>query len=151
MPDTLPGTVAPVLSVRPAEPTDADGVYRLLCAFATSYVPARATFDVDYPRLLAAATADLLVAGTGTVVGYALAHHLLVLYAGGPVTELQELMVDPAYRGRGVGRTLVAAVLERAAAAGSREVTVPTRRARDFYLRLGFTETATYLKRPLAG
>jgi N-acetylglutamate synthase-like GNAT family acetyltransferase len=45
---------------------------------------------------------------------------------------------------------LVAAILERAQAAGAVEVTVPTRRAREYYLRLGFEETATYLKRVLS-
>ncbi|MDX6346878.1 MAG: hypothetical protein QOF84_1668, partial [Streptomyces sp.] len=52
-------------------------------------------------------------------------------------------------RGRGIGERLVAAVLERARTKGAVEVTVPTRRARDYYLRLGFEQTATYLKRPV--
>jgi N-acetylglutamate synthase-like GNAT family acetyltransferase len=62
------------------------------------------------------------------------------------VVELQELMVAPDSRGRGIGRRLVEAILEQARAAGAVEVTVPTRRARDYYLRLGFEETATYFK-----
>jgi len=138
------------LSVRRARPDDADDVFGLLLDFATSYRPEREAFDAAYPVVLE--EADLLVAERGgRVVGYALAHRMLVLYAGGTVTELQELMVDPAHRGHGVGRALVAAVVDRARQAGSREVTVPTRRARDYYAALGFTETATYLKRPLAG
>jgi N-acetylglutamate synthase-like GNAT family acetyltransferase len=139
------------LSVRRARPEDADDVFRLLVDFATSYRPEREAFDAAYPALLCDDNADLLVADNQSVVGYALAHRMLVLYAGGTVTELQELMVDPAHRGRGAGRALVAAIVERAQRAGSREVTVPTRRARDFYAALGFTETAVYLKRPLAG
>jgi N-acetylglutamate synthase-like GNAT family acetyltransferase len=65
------------------------------------------------------------------------------------VAELQELMVAPEWRRRGIGRRLVAAVVERARAAGAVEVTVPTRRAVAYYLALGFEETATYLKRKL--
>ena len=138
--------------VRPAEARDAEAVYRLLLGFATSYAPERAAFDAAYPRLVADDRVDLLVAADDDgVTGYALAHRMLVLYAGGTITELQELMVDPAHRGRGVGRALVEEVIRRAAAAGSREVTVPTRRARAYYTALGFTETASYLKRPLAG
>jgi GNAT superfamily N-acetyltransferase len=141
----------PAALVRPARPADADAVFALLTAFAISYQPRRDTFDAHYRRLLhPSGTGLLLVAEAGgAVVGYALAHRLLVLFANGAVYELQELMVEPAQRGRGVGRLLVEALTRRALDDGAVEVTVPTRRARDFYLRLGFEETATYLKRPL--
>jgi N-acetylglutamate synthase-like GNAT family acetyltransferase len=59
-------------------------------------------------------------------------------------------MVAPEHRKRDIGRRLVIDIMDRARAAGAVEVTVPTRRARDYYLRLGFEETATYLKRKLA-
>jgi GNAT superfamily N-acetyltransferase len=115
-----------------------------------SYRTERSAFDWHFPRLLTDPAADLVVAETaGRVVGYALAFGLLTLFANGVVVELQELMVAPEYRGRGIGSRLVEHIVERAAAAGAVEVTVPTRRARDFYLRLGFAETATYLKRPI--
>jgi predicted N-acetyltransferase YhbS len=136
--------------IRPADVTDADPVFALLRQFATSYRPTRAAFDQTYERLLASMTydgTDLLVADDdGQVIGYVLAARFLVLYANGPVSELQELMVDPAHRGRGAGRLLVDAVVARARAAGAAEVTVPTRRARDYYVGLGFVETATFLK-----
>jgi N-acetylglutamate synthase-like GNAT family acetyltransferase len=135
------------MTVRPAAADDAEAVFRLLGAFATTYRPDRAAFDRHFPLL----GDGLLVAEhpDGAVAGYALVCDLLVLYANGTVCELQELMVDPALRGRGIGEHLVTAVVERARAKGAVEVTVPTRRARDYYLRLGFEETATYLKRPL--
>ncbi|KAA9152926.1 GNAT family N-acetyltransferase [Amycolatopsis acidicola] len=142
------------MRTRPADVTDADAVFLLLQGFATSYHPRRAAFDRNYEQLLSVMTydsTDLLVAeDDGKVIGYALAARFLVLYANGPVTELQELMVDPAQRGRGVGRALVNAIIERARAAGAVEVTVPTRRARDYYVKLGFAETATFLKLPLS-
>lgn len=133
--------------VRPANLADADAVFALLAQFVTSYRPSRAAFDRNYPILIGSTReADLLVAeDAGRVAGYALATRFLVLYANGPVGELRELMVAPPSRGRGIGRALVAAIAERARAAGAVELTVPTRRARDFYLALGFHETATYL------
>ncbi|MFE2430416.1 GNAT family N-acetyltransferase [Streptomyces sp. NPDC059373] len=136
-----------VVTVRSATEGDAEAVFGLLGAFVTSHRPRRDAFDRHFPLL----GDGLLVAEAeeGQVVGYALVCDLLVLYANGYVCELQELMVDPACRGRGIGERLVAAVLERARAKGAVEVTVPTRRARDYYLRLGFEETATYLKRPV--
>jgi N-acetylglutamate synthase-like GNAT family acetyltransferase len=138
------------LLIRSARAADADELFPLLQQFATSYRPHRATFERHYPLLLAADHADLVVAEThGHVVGYALAFRLLTLYANGVVAELQELMVAPEQRNRGIGRRLVEEVIEGARAAGAVEVTVPTRRAVDYYLRLGFEETATYLKRKL--
>jgi N-acetylglutamate synthase-like GNAT family acetyltransferase len=137
--------------IRPARPSDSGALFPLVEQFATSYRPDRAAFDRHYPRLLAADHADLVVAERdGRVVGYALAFKLLTLYANGIVAELQELMVAPEHRKRGIGRRLVIDIMDRARAAGAVEVTVPTRRARDYYLRLGFEETATYLKRKLA-
>ena len=142
-----------VTSVRIREATlpDAEAIFALVRQFAMSYHPERAAFDRHFPRLLADEHADLVVGETGgQVVGYALAFRLLTLFANGVVVELQELMVAPEHRGRGIGSRLVERIVERAAASGAAEVTVPTRRARDFYLRLGFDETATYLKRRVA-
>ena len=138
--------------IRPADVTDAEGVFELLRQFATSYPVRRSAFDRDYERLLSMTYdgTDLLVAeDDGRLLGYALATRFLVLYAGGPVCELHELMVHPQHRNKGIGRRLVDAVAGRARAAGAVEITVPTRRARDYYLALGFVETATVLKRAL--
>src|SRR5439155_19390694 len=125
--------------------------FPLLEQFAMSYRPRRAAFDRHYPLLLGADHVELLVAELdGRIVGYAIAFKLLTLFANGEVVELQELMVDPEYRNQGIGRRLVEEIVERARAGGAIEVTVPTRRAADYYLRLGFAETATCLKRALA-
>jgi GNAT superfamily N-acetyltransferase len=140
----------PELIVRSARLADADQLFPLVQQFATSYRPDRAAFDRHFPLLIAAEHVDCVVGELrGQIVGYAVAFKLLTLYANGLVVELQELMVASEHRGRGIGRRLVEAILERARAAGAVEVTVPTRRARDYYLRLGFEETATYFKRKL--
>ena len=138
------------LTIRPACAQDAEAVFGLLTQFVTSYQPDRLAFDRHFPILAASPQAVFLVAVCGgRVVGYTLGSLALTLYANGPVLELQELMVAPEHRGHGVGRRLVGAALERALAAGCIEATVPTRRAKDFYVGLGFEETATYLKRRL--
>jgi GNAT superfamily N-acetyltransferase len=140
----------PAISIRAAQAPDADQLFPLVEQFATSYRPDRVAFDRHFPLLLATGHAGCFVAELdGQIVGYALAFQLVTLYANGIVVELQELMVAPAARGRGIGRGLVDAVLAWARAAGAVEVTVPTRRAREYYLRLGFEETATYFKRTL--
>ena len=112
-----------------------------------SYRPHRAAFDHHLPQLLAAEHAELIVSEVaGQVVGYALAFRLLTLFASGTIVELQELMVAPEHRNQGIGRCLIQEVLARAERNGAVEVTVPTRRARDYYVRMGFVETAAYLK-----
>ena len=137
--------------IRRADAADGEALFPLLEGFAMSYRPDRAAFDAHLPRLVEAEHAELWVAcAQEQAIGYLLAFHLLTLYANGVVTELQELMVDPAWRGQGVGRGLVRSAIDSARARGSVEVTVPTRRAEPFYAALGFEPTATYLKLELA-
>jgi len=138
------------LTIRPAEPDDAQTVFTLLAQFVTSYQPQREAFNRNFLKLIASQQSVFLIASAdGQVVGYALGSIAMTLYANGPVLELQELMVSPEHRKRGIGRRLVGAALEQALSAGCAEATVPTRRAQDFYVRLGFEETAVYLKRRL--
>lgn len=138
------------LNIRPAHAEDANAVFTLLAQFVTSYQPERAAFARNFPKLIASKQSVFLVASVGgQVVGYALGSIALTLYANGPVLELQELMVASEHRKRGIGRRLVVAALEQALSVGCAEATVPTRRARNFYVRLGFEETAVYLKRRL--
>ncbi|MFF3987335.1 GNAT family N-acetyltransferase [Streptomyces sp. NPDC001797] len=139
--------------VRDATPADADDVYRLLSGFVTSYRPDRAVFDgVTFPRIIEAASAgsaEFLVAEQdpdSCVVGYLLAVRMPTLFAGGTILELLELTVAEPVRGRGTGSALVRAAQAKARAAQDVEVTVPTRRAADFYRALGFHETAVHLK-----
>lgn len=144
---------APEPTVRPATVTDADAVFRLLADFATTYRPDPARFTtVTFPEVLRAAAehrAEFLVADQeAQVIGYAYAARMPTLFAGGTVLELLELAVSTPLRGRGTGSRLVRAVQDRARHAQDVEITVPTRRAADFYRRLDFTETATYLKWP---
>ena len=137
--------------MRPAEESDTEDVFEMLGEFAMSYPPQRSALDIWYPTIIDRQDNDLLVAELqGEVTGYVLATTTPTLFANGPITELLELFVKPAHRNLGIGRRLVQAVLENAKYAGAREVAVPTRRAADFYLKLGFQRTAEYLKRPLA-
>jgi N-acetylglutamate synthase-like GNAT family acetyltransferase len=133
------------LTIRPAAASDSEAIFALLKELAITYTPDRAAFERHYPELLQSGSAALCVAALeGQVVGYALAFEALTLYANGTVTELQELVVDPRHRGKGIGRKLVESVVERARASGSVEVTVPTNRAGRYYQRLGFEERAAY-------
>ena len=52
--------------------------------------------------------------------------------------ELEDLFVEPGVQGRGIGRSLVVDVLERARAGGARRVEVTAGTARGFYQGAGF-------------
>ncbi|MBE9937900.1 GNAT family N-acetyltransferase [Cellulosimicrobium cellulans] len=136
--------------VRGALPDDATSVWRLVAAFATSFVPARASFDASFVSLLADDAALLLVAEAGDdVVGYLVAHRHATLFANAPVVWVEEVMVDDAARRRGTGRLLMGVVEEWAAGAGAAYVALATRRAAPFYEALGYDESATFFRKTL--
>jgi N-acetylglutamate synthase-like GNAT family acetyltransferase len=139
------------MTIREAAQADSADVYRLLCEFATSYRPRPTVFeDRTFPMALAAAAegaAEFLVAEDGgAVIGYLLAARVPTLFAGGTLLDVLELAVAEDHRGRGTGSLLVRTAIARAEQSGDAEITVPTRRAAGFYTRLGFSESATYLK-----
>ena len=69
----------------------------------------------------------------------------------GPRAWIEDVVVSPAARGRGVGAELVRVALARAAAAGSRTVDLTSRPAREaanrLYVRLGFALRQTNVYR----
>ena len=108
--------------VRQAEGGDADDVARLAAALAMSFEFSAARFRENYPALLAADGACLLLAVSGQQsVGYLLGFLLLfaVLTPAAIITAvgaLKEIRVQPALRGRwkawtGIGLAVVAPVL----------------------------------------
>jgi|GEM_PF-281368 len=89
------------------------------------------------------ALVKILVAETdGVLVGYAALLPTMQLQSGMRGMELHHLHVDEKFRGIGIGRSLLAASLERARGLGCRFVTlgarIDTGRSRDFYERWGF-------------
>ena len=137
--------------VRAATHEDAEAVFEMLGDFATSYVPEREAFERWYPTIVARQEGEFLLAeGERGVAGYILAADMPTLFANGLVTELLELYVKPESRREGIGRLLVERAVRGAGQRGAVEVTVPTRRARDLYLAMGFESTAEFFKLGLA-
>ncbi|MBV9619274.1 MAG: GNAT family N-acetyltransferase [Verrucomicrobia bacterium] len=83
-----------------------------------------------------------LARAEGRIVGVAYVATILSMEHLGPAAWLEELYVTPAWRRRGVGSTLVAAVLERARAADmvavDLEIDVRHNHAASLYERSGF-------------
>jgi ribosomal protein S18 acetylase RimI-like enzyme len=91
----------------------------------------------------------LLADGRGRDVGYALAYGRHSIDHGGRVAVLDDLWIDAAFRGRGLGRRLMQAVLADMSACGARAVVLEAdpadAPAMSFYARLGFTPKDTAL------
>lgn len=135
------------MTIRPAQIEDREVLYKLLCQFVWSTTPDRQAFDKNFPLILGDRNTHLRVAEEdGLVLGYSLSVLQWTLYANGPIGLLQELMVAPEHRGKGIGKMLITALIDEAKQAGAMEITVPTRRAKDYYPRFGFTEIAGYFK-----
>jgi len=131
------------VEIRRAQAADAGAVFAMLKRFAMSYEPDRDAFALSFAAMIDAQDVALLVAeDSGTLAGYVMAVRFGTLFANGSVAQIEELFVEEAKRGAGTGRALVAA--EWARSGGAVEVTVPTRRAGDYYARLGFEHTAEY-------
>jgi len=99
-------------------------------------------------RILEDATSDatrgflMLARDSGRVVGVAYVATILSVEHCGPVAWLEELYVLPEHRSRGVGSTLLTAVLERARSTGvvamDLEIDADHSRAESLYRRYGF-------------
>ena len=133
----------PGITIRPFEPDDFDAWATLRDAALAGLVAGgrpwtREDFDREFAasRVWVAVTAAPLPRLVGTIA---------LGRAGRPPDDystLQWLMVDPAFRRRGIGRALVAVVERAAWDLGERRLTLEThsnwRDAREFYGQLGY-------------
>lgn len=93
------------------------------------------------------ARARVYVARVGhRVVGMAALHFTVSTAEGGKTAWLEDCIVHPDYRRRGIGHALLTYVLEQARAAGATRVTLLTdgdnERAQALYKRLGFAPSS---------
>ncbi len=157
------------VTIRPAAPADAETLGRLgalLVREHHEFDPKR--FIAAMPRTeqgygaflrtqLEAPDAVVLVAERdGDVLGYAYAtvegNDYMALR--GPAGVLQDIVVDPDYRGQGIGRTLLDATLAALEARGAPRVVLSTAErnepAQRLFARAGFRRTMIEMTRELA-
>ncbi|HET7015700.1 MAG TPA: GNAT family N-acetyltransferase [Streptosporangiaceae bacterium] len=134
--------------IRRAAAEDALAVADLAAELAQSFEFDQARFDASYPALMSDENACVLVAAAGDqVIGYLLGFKHLTFYANGPVAWVEEILVRSERRQSGTGRALMTAFEEWAASSDCALVALATRRAKPFYLAIGYEESATYLRK----
>ena len=138
--------------VWPAQPHEATAVARLMVAFRDHLGDTEPTDDemrAGVERLLGDPDTEFLLAapdGDGApAAGVAQLRFRYGVWRAGGDCLLEDLYVDQAARGAGLGRALVAATLDRARARGCRRVELDTNERNDAALRLygsfGFSAT----------
>lgn len=141
---------APPLVIRPAVPADADALWPLVGEFAVSFTPDRAAFERTLPELLSRTDTLVVVAEVGgAVVGYLLASVHSTFFANAPVAWVEEVMVDDGSRRAGAGAALMAAAEGWAADSGAAYISLASRRAGEFYLALGYDDSAVFFRKHL--
>jgi ribosomal protein S18 acetylase RimI-like enzyme len=124
------------------------------------FLPTRDRTPADYAAFLVRQLADpnviILVADDhGDVVGYTYAtiegYDYMALR--GPAAVIQDIIVDPQFRGRGIGRQLLTATLESLRARGSSQVVLSTadrnEPAQRLFASAGFRRTMIEMTREL--
>jgi ribosomal protein S18 acetylase RimI-like enzyme len=139
------------ITLRRARPGDAPGVRSLVEYLG--YTPDDRAFTETFTQVARHPEAVVLVLADGVrVVGYLALSHRPQVRLGGRVAVIDELGVDPAYGGRGLGSALLEHALELARGLACVRIEVATRRSREsfargFYRKHGFVETESALLR----
>ena len=138
----------PSHSIRSATLADAPAVAGLAAELAQSFAFDHASFDASYQKLIGDDDACVLVATADEqLTGYLLGFKHLTFYANGPVGWVEEILVRSERRQSGTGRALMHSFEDWAASSGCALVALATRRAKPFYLAIGYQESATYLRK----
>lgn len=132
-------------AVRPAGAADEEDVFSLLCLLEGREFD-RAGFSTRYRRLLQNPDAGLFAACRGRdVVGFLSLRFQSYLHHERETAEIGELVVDPAFRGCGVGGALFAAARQAAAERGCEllevDCSILRKGAHRFYLGRGMEKT----------
>ena len=139
--------------IRETRPGDEDALFGLLLQSNNTRTIIREDFDRTIAGYLAGEQPAVVLFvvedadSPGGLGGYALMSVVPLLVTNGPAAQLQEIVVDESARGRNYGTELVRAVEAECVRRGVTQLTVASRRAGGFYDRLGFHESAEYMRR----
>ena len=143
------------VSIREANPGDCDRCMEMLgqlAAFTGLGVHAGASGMFD--QLLDQRRGRIIVAEEeGQILGMASVSYNVAMRYGGEYCQLEELIVDPAGRGKNIGGQLVAATVEHARARGCVEyglyLVETTEQNQPFYEKYGFVKVGSEMRQVL--
>jgi len=136
--------------IRRATATDIEDVFELTRRFAMTFRPEFDAFRRAFDHLIAQEdTVLLVIEEPGGLLGYLLGFDHYALASNGRIAWIEEIMVRQDRRREGLGRELMRQFEQWAATRGSKLVALATRRARAFYLSLGYEESAGYFRKLL--
>jgi GNAT superfamily N-acetyltransferase len=140
------------IDIRPARAEDVEQLWPLVEKFAFSYRPERRTFGRSFTALVGRSDTLILVAvaKTSAIVGYLLGSYHGTFFANGSVAWIEELMVSESVRSRGVATKLMSSAEEWAKGVPTAYVAVASRRAGEFFRRIGYEESANYYRKTFA-
>jgi len=131
------------MDVRQAKQEDSNVVLSMVKVLKTDDVSSRKdAWEKAFPRLVSSPDHLIVVAEIdGKIVGFASATKILTFEVSRPFLTIDMLWVEPEYRYRGVGKTLVSACVDFAQWEGCVQVAVISREeAKGFYEKLGMSE-----------
>lgn len=132
------------MTIRPATPADAELIGLLLHDFNTEFDEPTPTPEVLAERMTRLMEIDTAVLLAGDV-GLAVLRMRPAIWSAGLEAYLAELYVRPARRGRGLGRALLEAAMDRARSRGADRIELGTSEddvvARHLYEKCGFIRT----------
>jgi ribosomal protein S18 acetylase RimI-like enzyme len=142
--------------IREADKRDAATIVRLIGELAASSSEHSPITEVYVARYLASPVSTILLAetqgqGQGQIVGLLSYSVRPDLYHAGDSCLVEELIVNEAFRGQGIGSALLTALITRLEAAGCAEVSVAAMpdnvQAIRFYQKHGLTDEALFLEK----
>ena len=139
------------IDIRPATTEDVEQLWPLVTEFASSYRPESRAFAQSFTDLVGRSDTLIMVgvANTSAIVGYLLGSYHGTFFANAPVAWIEELMVSETARSQGVATKLMASAEQWARSIPAAHIAVASRRAGDFYVRIGYEESATYYRKTL--
>lgn len=142
------------LKIRPATEDDEARVFELLRQFPAEDTPAARPFDWEsgkkaFRQIVAdEAKGTILLAVQGDqLLGICSLSYPMAVHCAGRYTCIEEFIVSPNSRGKGVGRRLIEAAIVRATEQGCYEMQVnrPSELGYPVYLRHGFIDAGKHL------
>jgi len=133
------------MSIRPSKESDEASVYDLITLLMGFSLDRESFHDVFVQNLRDDTVLYYAAESEGCVVGFASLHIVPQLHHAGLVGEIQELIVQETFRGKGTGAQLVLRLEQEAQKRGCVSIEVTTKNyrvdAQQFYEQVGFTRT----------